>query len=57
MIGTGVNQNTANGWTAFQGSPKIPTGSDGKVIVTLTDSGNSGAYTAADAISFTRTTC
>jgi hypothetical protein len=52
-----INQNVSNGWTAFQGSPKIPTGSDGGITVVLTDSGDSGGYTAADAISFTQVGC
>jgi hypothetical protein len=52
-----INQNVSNGWTAFQGSPKIPAGSDGGITVVLTDSGDSGGYTAADAISFTQVGC
>jgi hypothetical protein len=50
-----VNQAVTNGWTSLTGY--IRTGSDGVVTVTLTPAGNPGAFTAADAISFTRVTC
>lgn len=45
-----VNQNTTGGWT---GLSRLNAGSDGKITVKLTDNGNSGGYTGADAIRFT----
>jgi surface antigen len=45
-----VNQNITSGWT---GLSRLNAGSDGKITVKLTDNGNSGAYTGADAIRFT----
>lgn len=57
VIGTQINQNTSTGWTPFQGNPKIPTGSNGEIIVKLNDTGPVGTYTAADAISFIQTSC
>jgi hypothetical protein len=57
VIGTQINQNASTGWTQFQGSPKIPTGSNGIITVTLASTGSSGGSTAADAISFTQVSC
>jgi hypothetical protein len=54
VIGTQINQNVSTGWTSFQGNPRIPTGSDGTIVVRLT---GSNGYTAADAISFTPSGC
>jgi hypothetical protein len=57
VTGTSINQNVSNGWTQFAGNPKIRTGSNGQVIVTLTSTGPAGEYTAADAINFVATAC
>ncbi|HEV2373045.1 MAG TPA: CHAP domain-containing protein [Streptosporangiaceae bacterium] len=54
---TSINQANSTGWTQFQGNPKITTGSNGQVTVALNDTGPTGTYTAADAISFIRTGC
>jgi len=56
-IGTSINQANSTGWTQFPGNPKITTGGNGQVTVTLNDTGPTGTYTAADAISFIQTGC
>ncbi len=57
-VTTSIDQATSTGWTVFQNNPKLTTGGDGKITVTLNDTGPSTAtYTAADAISFTQTGC
>jgi len=53
LKGSGVaTAGSSNGWTQFQGNPKITTGSNGQITVSLNDTGPVGTYTAADAISF-----
>ncbi|HEU5427419.1 MAG TPA: CHAP domain-containing protein [Actinocrinis sp.] len=57
-VNTTINQSTSTGWTPFANNPKVKTGSDGKITVTLNDTGPSTAtYTAADAISFVPAGC
>jgi surface antigen len=48
-----LDQATATGWTPLAASVRV--GSDGKVSVTLNDTGPTGTYTAADAIRLTTT--
>ncbi len=57
VVHTQINQAVSNGWTQFQGNPKITTGSNGQITVSLNDTGPVGTYTAADAISFNQTSC
>jgi len=56
-IGTTINQANSTGWTQVPGNPKITTGGNGQITVTLNDTGPTGTYTAADAISFIQTGC
>lgn len=56
-VHTSINRSASTGWTQFQGNPTITTGSSGQVTVTLNDTGPTGTYTAADAISFTQAGC
>lgn len=56
-VSTSINQANSTGWTQFSGNPKIATGSNGQITVSLNDTGPTGTYTSADAISFAQTGC